>query len=177
MILDIPLTCAQNAIGKAGPAGIPPAMSDLALWTRSCSSQAVQATLIAAKLIHSLYPVRKEANGERKLASAHIDTGPCSIITFFLCHVTLWTFVCVAGSRQKRVLLELLKQEDGLSKSPLFLVLKQVLLSGDAAEEGGLSREDAMKLVFRSASEGLTRMGTWGCALNLAMLLHRRAEM
>lgn len=32
-------------------------------------------------------------------------------------------------------------------------------------------------LLFRSAAEMLTRLGTWGCSLNLALLLHERARV
>jgi hypothetical protein len=50
--------------------------------------------------------------------------------------------------------------------------------SGTTRQEGeGRNVNGEEALLFRSAAEMLTRLGTWGCSLNLALLLHERAKM
>jgi hypothetical protein len=40
-----------------------------------------------------------------------------------------------------------------------------------------MRKKDVLGNIFKSAAQSLTHLGTWGAALNLALLLHRRAEM
>jgi hypothetical protein len=77
-----------------------------------------------------------------------------------------------------------LKENEKLWNNPRIIALKQALeyheVTGGLIEEGGPrvpSRKDVLGNIFKSAAQSLTHLGTWGAALNLALLLHRRAEM
>lgn len=176
VMLDVPLTTAQSAIGKDGPDAISAAMSQLSRWNQASPRHTLQAAYRALRLINSLHP--RNSSGAAKLAIV-CDTGPHRIIAFFLCYVTFWAFVGTADEAQKLALLEMLDDDEEVSQSFLMTTFRQILLSQSVTTDAGgtMTRKDATRLVFKNASDGLTRMGTWGCALNLAVLLHARAEM
>ncbi len=96
----------------------------------------------------------------------------------------VWIFASVASPWQKESLASRLKENEKLWNSPRINALKQALEYNE--EVGGLngeggprapSRKDVLGNIFKSAAQSLTQLGTWGAALNLALLLHRRAEM
>jgi len=64
-------------------------------------------------------------------------------------------------------------EKDEVMKSNPFLDVLRAGLGVDIEERGNRGE----KMLFRSAAEMLTRLGTWGASLNLALLVHRRAEM
>ena len=101
------------------------------------------------------------------------DTAPYSFITLFLCHVVIWAFARVSPREQKVDFLEMVEKDDVMKSHPFMGVLRAGL-GVDVEKEGGNRGE---KVLFKSAAEMLTRLGTWGASLNLALLVHRRAEM
>lgn len=100
-----------------------------------------------------------------------VNTAPYSLITAFLCHVILWVFVSVSTNEQKERLLDRLELDSELSPSSFLSLVKSSLEVVDDEE-----RWEHKKMLFRSGAEMLTRLGTWGASLNLALLLQRRTE-
>jgi hypothetical protein len=164
ILLDIELSDLQNAIGKDGTAGISQAMSNLRRWARKSPRIAENVAFNAVRTIVSLAPIRK------------IDdhSAPYSIIMLFLCHVVLWVFTSVSSQAEKQNLLDTIAANGELYSSHFFSVLKSSLSSD--GDSNGLNKTDAPKLLFKSGAEMLTQLGTWGASLNLALLIHRRAD-
>lgn len=104
-------------------------------------------------------------------------------IAIFLCHVVVWIFASVATPLQKESLAARLRESEVLWKSPQIVALRQALEFRDEGAgrgeeaQGGTRKRDVLGNIFKSAAQSLTHLGTWGAALNLALLLHRRAEM
>jgi hypothetical protein len=136
-------------------------MANLSNWAKRSPQHAQEVALNAANTIISLTPKK-----------GMDDTAPYSLITLFLCHVVLWAFACVSPRERKVDFLEMVEKDEAMKSNPFTDVLKAGL--GVDIEEKG-NRGD--KVLFRSAAEMLTRLGTWGASLNLALLVHRRAEM
>ena len=119
----------------------------------------------------------------------NIDTAPYSLITIFLCHIVVWAFANVASDSQKLQLLDTISRNVELRSTAFFATLQRSLwVDGNWANTSRKEAQDdrdqneqesaeAANLLFRSAAEMLIRLGTWGCALNLALLLRERAEM
>jgi hypothetical protein len=177
ILLDISISDLQNAIGKDGNTGIPEAMSNLRNWVQSSPRIAEQLTYACTTTIST--PLST-------LVPNILGPTACeqAIIAIFLCHVVVWIFASVASPLQKESLVSRLKENEKLWNNPRIIALKQALeyheVTGGLIEEGGPrvpSRKDVLGNIFKSAAQSLTHLGTWGAALNLALLLHRRAEM
>jgi hypothetical protein len=136
-------------------------MANLSNWAKGSPQHAQEVALNAANTIISLAPKK-----------GMDDTAPYSLITLFLCHVVLWAFARVSPQELKVDFLEMVEKDEVMKSNPFLDVLRAGL--GVDIEERGNRVE---KMLFRSAAEMLTRLGTWGASLNLALLVHRRAEM
>jgi hypothetical protein len=191
IILEIPLTDLQNSIGKSGPAGIPAAMSGLKLWAKTCQHESVDVALTAVRVINSMMPTRHPSSRDGPqppdISLQTTDTGPYGIITLLLCHVNLYIFTSFAQGAQKLDLLNQMQADLSLRSGRFFTVMERVLLApsidssaSDTAmtpENRGQTSADVPKLIFRNGADSLTRMGTWGCALTMALMCHSLAEM
>jgi hypothetical protein len=185
ILLDISLSDLQNAIGKEGTTGSARAFAKLTKWARKTPHLAEQVVCHAIKTILMLAPGEDHMEGGIR----NIDTAPYSLITIFLCHIVVWAFANVAIQSQKVQLLDVVSKSMDVRSTPFFATLKRSLgFDGNAAQRmrmTGQEHEDqneqnstaAANLLFRSAAEKMIRLGTWGAALNLAQLLHERAEM
>ena len=95
----------------------------------------------------------------------------------------VWIFASVASPLQKESLAVRLRENEELWNSPQIGALRQALEFPDKAAgrgEGEIAmrrKKDVLGNIFKSAAQSLTHLGTWGAALNLALLLHRRAEI
>ncbi|PVH72669.1 hypothetical protein DL98DRAFT_609757 [Cadophora sp. DSE1049] len=167
ILLSVPLPDLQNAIGKDGTAGIAQAMSSLSSWARSSPSNAEQVAQRAVQAIMTLSPPDSHSH----ISSGYLDTAPYSLIAIFLCHVILWVFVSVSAKEQRTQLLQRLEVDENLRSSSFISLLRS---DSEVGEGDGRVQK---KVLFRSGAEMLTRLGTWGASLNLALLLQRRAEM
>jgi hypothetical protein len=116
----------------------------------------------------------------------NIDTAPYSLITIFLCHIVVWAFAKVASYSQKMELIDAISRNTELRSTIFFATLLRsfgsnrrirVLSKTTRQENEDQNGRGSEAALFRSAAEMLTRLGTWGGALNLALLLHERAEM
>jgi hypothetical protein len=134
-------------------------MANLSNWAKRSPQHAQEVALNAANTIISLAPKK-----------GMDDTAPYSLITLFLCHVVLWAFAHVSPRERKVDFLEMVEKDEVMKSNPFLDVLR----AGLGVDERGSRGEKAL---FRSAAEMLTRLGTWGASLNLALLVHRRAEM
>jgi hypothetical protein len=184
ILLDISLSDLQNAIGKEGTTGSTRAFARLTKWARRSPQLAEQVVCHAIKTILMLAPGKN--NGEGGIRN--IDTAPYSVITIFLCHIVVWAFANVASDAQKLRLLDTISRNVELRLTPFFATLQRSLWTGgdwshtlrkEVQEDDQVEQNSAAaaNLLFRSAAEMLIQLGTWGCALNLASLLHERAEM
>ncbi|KFY47536.1 hypothetical protein V496_10598 [Pseudogymnoascus sp. VKM F-4515 (FW-2607)] len=174
LLLEIPLTDLQDAIGRSGPSRVPEAMLKLSNWVR-LSPRSLDAVLLCIEMIDSLAPVNHNSSAEKHSA---VRYSIHSIITVFLCHVTLWAFINVACREQKQRLMHLIETNHKINSGHFTAVVKRVLIDNDEGSPSGMvSSSDASRLILISAAEVLTRMGTWGASLGLAVLLYKRAEM
>jgi hypothetical protein len=174
ILLDIDLADLQNAIGKAGGVGITQALANLTDWASKSPLIAKEVAYNAVKTIVSLAPRPNFSCEDDPMT----DSAPYSVIALFLCHIVLWIFVRVSPRSQKHQLLEDVARNEALRSSPFFEILRTSLsLDERGASSSGSSSNEASKLLFKSAAETLTQLGTWGASLNLALLLHRRAEL
>ncbi|KAH8679027.1 fungal-specific transcription factor domain-containing protein [Tricladium varicosporioides] len=207
ILLDVPLSDLQGAIGKNGKPGIPIALSNLTLWAAKAPRIAETVAYNAVRTIVSLAPPGDTFNRTRGPDSANGRTGyyggtetmPYSVITLFLCHVTLWVFASVVPVDAKQRFMDAVGSDENLRSSPFYGILRRAMgimhsgqevgtvgsLNGkgkEAEEKTEKEKWNEMEanvrgVLFRCAAEMLTRLGTWGASLNLALLLHRRAEM
>jgi hypothetical protein len=176
ILLDLSISDLQNAIGKDGSSGIPEAMFNLRKWVQGSPQIAEQLTFACAKTI---------ATPLSTLVPKVLGPTACeqATIAIFLCHVVVWIFASVASPPQKKSLAKRMSENELLWNSPQVVALRQALECQDdgtgRAEEipGGMKKKDVLGNIFKSAAQSLTHLGTWGAALNLALLLHRRAEM
>lgn len=140
-------------------------MSSLRTWARKSPQTAENVAFSAVKTVVSLAPNR----------NIHEDSGPYSVITLFLCHVILWVFASVSPPSQKQQFLDKIKANGELHSSHFYGVLRSSLSL--ELNSSGSTKSDEPKVLFKSGAEMLTQLGTWGASLNLALLIHRRAEM
>lgn len=157
-------------------------MTNLTDWAIESPQKAEEVAHKAVKIIVFLNSKR-----ERYEEDAHLtDTIPYNLITIFLCHVVLWVYANVATPASKLHLLETVAANDILHSSPFFAILANGLSADhDSVVDSGhqvdaavrRSGNDFSRTLFKSAAEMLAQFATWGAALNLALLLHNRAEM
>ncbi|KAL6411615.1 C2H2 type zinc finger domain protein [Ilyonectria robusta] len=176
MSLNVSITDLQEAIGKDGPDGIKPAINRLKVWSldgyfASASwSSAVQDTKSQAFMgaVEAINTIASIAN--RPSAQAAV---PYSLIGLFLAHVLLWGFAMTTSPESKQLLRQHVSQ---LSLTgPIAEQLSSVLESSLSANP--TPGFDAPCSIFKHAAYSLTRLGTWGASLNMALLLHKRSEL
>lgn len=181
ILLDVSLSDLQNALGKEGATGSARAFAKLTKWAYKSPRVAEQVVFHAIRTIIMLAPGKDNEEGGIR----DIDTAPYDLITIFLCHVVVWAFAKVASHTQKLQLCDMISRSPDLRSTAFFTTLRRSLGvegheprpskgTGEEKEGHGQGSEAAL---FRSAAEMLTRLGTWGAALNLALLLQERAEM
>ncbi|KAL3427196.1 alpha-L-rhamnosidase (RhaA is able to hydrolyze alpha-1) [Phlyctema vagabunda] len=175
ILLDVSLTDLQNAIGKDGSSGISQAMINLNKWAAEAPRKAAIVAYNAVKTIVSLTSKQSRFDDDAHLTG----TIPYNLITIFLCHVVLWAFVSASNDSQKSQLLQILCTDQEVCSSSFFSTLKRGLSSQDRDPEivDSLTISEFQRFIFKSAAEMLAQFATWGAALNLALLLHNRAEM
>ena len=143
-------------------------MSNLSRWARKSPRIAENVAFNAVKTIVSLAPGR----------GVHDHSAPYSVVALFLCHVVLWVFASVSPPPERQRLLEDVEANAELRSSHFFNVLRTGMSTElPSGHSDGLTRGDAPKVLFKCAAEMLTQLGTWGASLNLALLIHRRAEI
>lgn len=161
LLLEISLTDLQDAIGKSGPLKITEAMSNLSNWVR-LSPQSLDAVIECIETIDSLAPVNHNSYADKRSV---VRYSIPSVITVFLCHITLWAFINVAGREQKQNLMHLIETNHKIKSCHFTAVVKRVIIeSGEDGTDSMASSSDASRLIIRSAAEVLTRMdGYLGC--------------
>ena len=141
------------------------ALLNLKLWARKSPRVAESVAFDAVTTIISLAPSR----------SLNDDSAPYSIITLFLCHIVLWVFATVSPHSERRRLLESIGGDMDLPSNHFYDIVRKSMSLNDASDES--TRTEAPKILFKSGAEMLTQLGTWGASLNLALLIHSRADM
>ncbi|PQE28683.1 c2h2 type zinc finger domain protein [Rutstroemia sp. NJR-2017a WRK4] len=173
LLLHISPTDLLNVIGKAGQAGIDPAMERLVHWAREDPALAVDVAFKAAEAITEVH--RGSGVGLRAGVDAAgndmIDTAAYGATLLLMGYVILWVFAQVADEGQKARLMRRLEGLKGAEGGDLMGIMRGEMGFGGASDGGRQPRA-----LFRSATEILMKFGTWGVALDMAMLLHRRAE-
>lgn len=172
LLLDAPFTDIQKSLGKNGKEGILAATANLRLWMNSDPQTAEDIVHTAIKTIEHLATKRFD-----------LAVSEQSIIAIFLCYVLVWLFVNIASHETRRKLLERFARDEGISKCPQLAHIKRELESerggfgvGDD-ENFNIPRMEVSWSILRSAAQALAQIGTWGAALNLALLLQRRSEI
>lgn len=163
MCLYVQVTDLQDVLGKSGPKGLSAAMDRLRKWTTAADRQkrpdagVIPSAMLAVDLI--------------SLASrpgATETAAPYNEVATFLSHVLLWVFVTTAPPTQHQQLLEKLRCSG--KDASLVSVLETAISPGDG------QHKPRPYFILKHAAHSLAKMGTWGCALNMALLLHRRSE-
>ena len=87
-------------------------------------------------------------------------------------------FANVCPREQKSVLLGMVGDNEVLRSSAFFAVLQRAMALGDEdGVAGKMNNKDAPNILFKFGAEMLTRVGTWGASLNMALMIHQRAEI
>lgn len=149
------------------------AMTKLTNWAQKSPRVAEEVAYNAVRAIVSLAPTKSPHEDDIR----NTDMAPYSIITLFLSHVVLWVFAKVCAGEQKSVLLGMVGDNEVLRSSAFFAVLQQAMAVDEEGVAGKTNSKDAPNILFKFGAEMLTRVGTWGAALNLALMIHQRAEM
>ncbi|KAF5490048.1 Transcription factor steA [Colletotrichum siamense] len=188
--LAISVSNLQDAIGKSGPQGIARGLDlfkrqlgnlpylyghensnigqVMSRWTLSASVENKYIGLLtvfdqAIRSIHDIIsvPTLQQA-------------APYSIISTFLHYVLLWMLIGTSTKEELCFLRCLLdKQDELLFTTAVQIKLRNILEMALGDGTGGSPRAE---VIFRHASQELTRLGTWGASLNLALLLRLRAS-
>ncbi|KAF7869946.1 hypothetical protein EAF04_004730 [Stromatinia cepivora] len=200
LFLHIPFTDLCNSIGKSGQTGIVPALENLRLWAGDDPELAIGVAVRAAEAIMEInrsldVETRRGVTIERPKAmkGGMIDTGVYGAALLTMTHVILWAFAQVSDRKMKENLMKKLKGKGG---DGTFLNLLECEFRDSNGDGEGLKLDldlamdiegrnlkmgqqkinGASKVLFRSAADKLTRFGTWGVALDMALLLHLRGE-
>lgn len=179
-----------------------PALQKLRLWAREDPELAVDVAVRAAEAIMEMNRGIDGANlsgqdigsastsSMEEMRGGMIDTGAYGATLLMMAHVILWVFEQVASSSQKQNLMSRLRTHKFAADSPFLNILENELaVNVDAGgnqqdfirndkgkgREGSETRKPAPRALFRSAAETLMKFGTWGVALDIALLLHLRA--
>lgn len=183
--LDVPITDLQEAIGKGGNAMIQPAISRLATWVSVDPTRAKETVVEAVDTIQRILwfqQTRTRKTDESAGGGEGSDTSPYNSITLFLSYVLLWGFATVATAEQRREVGDLLAGRGEEFRSRSLQRVVRIALGVPAEPQAGTSAAGGEetagpKVLFKHAAQVLTRLGDWGCSLNLALLLHWRSEM
>ncbi|RAL59612.1 hypothetical protein DID88_006471 [Monilinia fructigena] len=201
ILLDIPLSDILDAVGNSGPMGIEPALERHKFRTREDHELAVDMAVRAAEAIME---INRDVNGtdipERGIGSDEtpggvragmIDTGAYGAVLLMISHVVLCVFAQVADRRQKEHLMTRLQGYRTPSDSGFLHILGIELAANEdlhtapgmgyesISNNGGKDQQNIYRpsrALFRNAAETLTKFGTWGMALDVALLLYLRAE-
>lgn len=172
ILLDVPFTDIHGAFGKNGKEGIAAATVNFRRWVNADPQTAEDIIQTALKTIEYLVTNRASSAASEQ-----------SIIAMFLCYVLVWLYANIAPMKQRQGLLNRLARDEQMWKCPQLAYIKRELESTrDAVTtsndgNSSASRTELTWGVLRSAAQCLTQLGTWGAALNLALLLQRRSEM
>lgn len=164
MLLLASLTDLQDAMGKNGPSNVKPAMQRLQLWWSSSSNESLQAAAEATKLIAI---INNNANAQAAI--------PYSPIGLFLAHVILWALFMTGSSEtmdRVRAQVQSLRVPSSTAQQ-----LESILHYSMASPPGHPATQDGPRVLLKHGAGMLVKLGGWGAALNLALLLHRRAEL
>jgi hypothetical protein len=148
-------------------------MERLAHWAREDPELAVDVAFKAAEAVIEVHRGIGAGLGVGVdiAGSDMIDTAAYGATLLLMGYVILWAFAQVADEGQKAQLMGRLEGLEGAEASDLVGIMRGEM--GFSGASGGVRQSRAL---FRSAAEILMKFGTWGVALDMAMLLHRRAE-
>ncbi|KAI9641771.1 hypothetical protein NHQ30_009628 [Ciborinia camelliae] len=185
----------QELACTSGHTGIMTAFERLRLWAREDPELAVDVAVRAAEAVMELnrglngvYISRQSVGGAEisgEMRGGMIDTGAYGATLLTVAHVILWVFAQVADREQKGILMKILRSHEFAGDNAFLDILGNELAANgdqDTTLEMGYVGKDQQKMngppraLFRSAAETLMKFGTWGVALDMALLLHLRAE-
>lgn len=181
--------------------GVEPALRRHQFRTREDHELAVDMAVRAAEAIME---VNRDVNGADILGrgiggdetpggvrAGMVDTGAYGAVLLMVSHVVLWLFAQVADRSQKEHLMSRLQGYRTPTDSGFLNILGiELAANEDLPSTSGMGYEGVQnnggkdqqniyrpsRALFRSAAETLTKFGTWGVALDMALLLHFRAE-
>ncbi|KAF7903470.1 uncharacterized protein EAF01_006519 [Botrytis porri] len=189
LFLHIPFTDLLNAVGKSSHAGIAHALERLRLWAKEDPELAIDVAVRAAvAIMESNKNLNVDVTGQEKESavaketkSDMIDTGVYGASLLMMTHVILWAFAQVADNNQKDGLMKRLRGHKNTANDAFLEILGSELMDEEDSEElpgngKGVDPGRPKRSLFKSAADTLMRFGTWGVALDMAMLLRFRAE-
>ncbi|TEY31763.1 hypothetical protein BOTCAL_0781g00010 [Botryotinia calthae] len=194
LFLHIPFTDLLNVIGNSSQTGIGHALERLRLWAQEDPELAIDvAARAAAAIMESNKDLDVDVTGREKGSEAPketksgiIDTGVYGASLLMMTHVILWAFAQVADKKQKDSLMKRLRGHRNTADDAFLGILGRELMDeedsegstgkGKNVDPGRPKVKGVSRSLFKSAADTLMRFGTWGVALDMAMLLRFRAE-
>ncbi|KAM0150863.1 hypothetical protein ACHAPG_008603 [Botrytis cinerea] len=194
LFLHIPFTDLLNVIGNSSQTGIGHALERLRLWAQEDPELAIDvAVRAAAAIMESNKDLDVDVTGREKgseapkeTKSGMIDTGVYGASLLMMTHVILWAFAQVADKKQKDSLMKRLRGHKNTADDAFLEILGRELMDEEDSERstgkgknvgpGRPKMKAVSRSLFKSAADTLMRFGTWGVALDMAMLLRFRAE-
>ncbi|KAK6600250.1 C2H2 type zinc finger domain protein [Botrytis cinerea] len=174
--------------------GIGHALERLRLWAQEDPELAIDvAVRAAAAIMESNKDLDVDVTGREKgseapkeTKSGMIDTGVYGASLLMMTHVILWAFAQVADKKQKDSLMKRLRGHKNTADDAFLEILGRELMDEEDSEgstgkgknvgPGRPKVKAVSRSLFKSAADTLMRFGTWGVALDMAMLLRFRAE-
>lgn len=181
-------------IGNSSQTGIGHALERLRLWAQEDPELAIDvAVRAAAAIMESNKDLDVDVTGREKgseapkeTKSGMIDTGVYGASLLMMTHVILWAFAQVADKKQKDSLMKRLRGHKNTADDAFLEILGRELMDEEDSEgstgkgknvgPGRPKVKAVSRSLFKSAADTLMRFGTWGVALDMAMLLRFRAE-
>ncbi|TGO10075.1 hypothetical protein BTUL_0145g00220 [Botrytis tulipae] len=194
LFLHIPFTDLLDAIGKSSQTGTVHALERLRLWAQEDPELAIDVAVRAATAImESNRDLNVDLTGREKGSEAPkgtksdmVETGVYGASLLMMTHVILWAFAQVADKKQKDSLMKKLRGHKNTADDAFLEILGSELMDeedsegltgkGKNVDPGRPKVKGVSRSLFKSAADTLMRFGTWGVALDMAMLLRFRAE-
>jgi hypothetical protein len=198
ILLEISVSDLQDSLGKSGGDKLKHAMSNISRWVNKKPDTALRVMLDAMRLINLVTP----ADDPRLRDHRGQSPGPYELISFFLSVVQVWAFAAVASTDSKARFLQMMETTSDFKNGSFFPIMERALADEDVQIESRQATSDQghgalhgnitdeydrshtaipkgvtnARAIFRKGAEVLTRLGSWGASLDLALLLHQRAK-
>ncbi|KAL4862364.1 fungal-specific transcription factor domain-containing protein [Aspergillus spectabilis] len=197
--LHAPISDLQNALGKAGPAEILPAMERMTQMLKHNTHQMARALDHCLQSVDNLQ-VKPAPNNQPSAVNAPITTpastttstqqecssrrtrDPSEIITCFLSEILVWMLVHCADGAQSRVLRENMQEGNVNAIGGFFAAVAGALdetirgnNTNNSSGSDGRRTSRASSVLF-AAADVLSEMAPWTASLNLALLLCHRGK-
>ncbi|KAF3396030.1 hypothetical protein F1880_006718 [Penicillium rolfsii] len=169
LMLHVPISDIQDALGKSGPGKVIPAME---LMRRSLAGHPDMITSMLRQCLLTVSNLQSEFNHNDSSRRAIFE--PSSVISCFLNGVYIWAVIRSSDHDQVMYLHEQIERVK--SSDPFSSTVKEVILWQTNAELSPDHLGARANLILHAVADVLGKMAPWSASLNMALLLCHRAK-